>query len=591
MEVRPSEGPPVPLSPQARQDAVTRMATQRFDLVVVGGGVTGVGVALDAVTRGLTVALVEARDYAAGTSSRSSKLIHGGLRYLEHLNFGLVREALRERALLLDRLCPHLVHPVRFLYPLTHRGWERLYVGAGIALYDVLGGGRGDSLRRHRHLSRTAALRAMPALRPDALVGAIAYDDGQVDDARHTVMVARTAVERGALLASSVRATGLLERDGRACGITARDLETGQELTVRARAVVYATGVFTSALPGLDPGLSVTASKGVHLVVPWDRIASRDVGTGLITKTATSVLFVIPWHGSHWLIGTTDTAWALDLAHPAASARDISYLLAQVNRVLVDPLTENDVVGVYAGLRPLLAGESDATSKLSREHAVVTPAPGLTVVAGGKYTTYRVMARDTVDVATAGWSVPASGTAEVPLVGAEGYAELWRDRAALADHQGLEIARVEALLHRYGTLIHELLATTADRPDLRAPLASAPGYLRAEASYAVTHEGALHLDDILTRRTRISIETLDRGVDAAQEIADLVAHPLGWSPADLDREVEHYRMRVAAERQSQEQPDDLTADAARLGARDVRLTPDHIRASDPAGVWPGGCLQ
>ena len=214
------------------------MATQHFDLVTVGGGVTGAGVALDAVTRVLIVALVEARDYAAGTSSRSSKLIHGGLRYLEQLNFGLVQEALRERALLLDRLCPHLVHPVRFLYPLTHRGWERLYVGAGIALYDVLGGGRGGALRRHRHLTRPAALRAMPSLRSDSLIGAIAYDDGQVDDARHTMMVARTAGQRGAVLASSVRATGLLEQDGTACGITAWDLEADQELTVRARAVV-----------------------------------------------------------------------------------------------------------------------------------------------------------------------------------------------------------------------------------------------------------------------------------------------------------------------------------------------------------------
>ena len=243
----------------------------------------------------------------------------------------------------------------------------------------------------------------MPSLRSDSLIGAIAYDDGQVDDARHILMVARTAGQRGAVLASSVRATGLLEQDGTACGITACDLETGQQLTVRASAVEYATGVFTSALPGPDPGLTVTASKGVHLVVPWDRIASRDVGTGLITKTATSVLFIVPWHGSHWLIGTT---WALDLAHPAPGARDISYLLAQVNKVLIDPLTEQDVMGVYAGLRPLLVGESDATRKLSREHAVVTPTPGLTVVAGGKDTTYRVMARDTVDVATAGWSVP-----------------------------------------------------------------------------------------------------------------------------------------------------------------------------------------
>jgi len=560
----------VQLSVQGRRDALTRLSEQSFDVLVVGGGVTGAGVALDAVTRGLTVALLEARDFAAGTSSRSSKLIHGGLRYLEQLHIGLVREALRERALLLDRLCPHLARPVRFLYPLTHRGWERLYVGAGIALYDVLGGGRGRRVRGHRHLSRSAALRAMPSLRPDSLVGAIAYDDGQVDDARHTLMVARTAADLGAVLATSVRATGLLKDGGAVCGITARDLETGQEISVRARSVVYATGVFTTALPDQDPGLMVTASKGVHLVVPWDRITST---TGLITKTRTSVLFVIPWHGSHWLIGTTDTPWSLDLAHPAASARDIAYLLEQVNRVLVDPLTERDVVGVYAGLRPLLAGESDATSKLSREHAVVSPVPGLTVVAGGKYTTYRVMARDAVDAATAGWPtpVPPSCTDHVPLLGAEGYAELWAARAAFAARHRLDVSRVEGLLHRYGSLVHELMATTSQRPDLQNPLVAAPGYLRAEVLYAVTHEGALHLDDVLTRRTRISIETLDRGVGAAQEVAELVADALGWTASDIDREVRHYEARVDAERQSQEQPDDLTADAARLGAQDVRL--------------------
>ena len=561
------------LSAQARRDAVAGLSQEVFDVVVVGGGVTGAGVALDAATRGLRVTLVEARDYASGTSSRSSKLIHGGLRYLEQLNFGLVREALRERALMLDRLCPHLAHPVPFLYPLTHRVWERIYVGAGIALYDLLGGRRGRRLPRHRHLSRSAALQAMPSLRPDALVGAIQYVDGQVDDARHTLMVARTAAERGAVLATSVRVTGLLEQDGVVGGVAARDLETGLELEIHAHAVIWATGAFTSQLPALgesDPGLRVTASKGVHLVVPWDRITSS---TGLITKTRTSVLFVIPWQGSHWLIGTTDTPWSLDLAHPAASGRDIAYLLEQVNAVLAKPLTTGDVVGVYAGLRPLLAGESDATSKLSREHAVVTPSPGLTVVAGGKYTTYRVMARDAVDAATAAWPrpVPESRTAEIPLVGAAGYAELWAARSGFAALHGLELSNVERLLHRYGSLVHEVLAPVASRPELGTPLPAAPGYLQAEVLYAVTHEGALHLDDVLTRRTRISIETPDRGVAAAQQVADLVSDALDWKPADIDREVQHYRARVAAERESQEQPDDRTADAARLGAHDVRL--------------------
>ena len=560
-----------PLNAAQRSEAMRRLAAEDFDVVVVGGGVTGAGVALDAATRGLRVALVEARDYAAGTSSRSSKLVHGGLRYLEQLNLRLVREALRERSLILDRLCPHLAYPVSFLYPLRGRGWERLYVGAGIALYDLLGGRRRGGLPGHRHLSKRAALRAMPSLDPDSLVGAIRYFDGQLDDARHTMVLARTAARYGAVVATSARATGFLQSDGAVTGLTVRDLESGEDLTIRARAVINAAGVFTrelQELSGAPIGVRVTASKGVHLVVPLDRIQSN---TGLITKTSTSVLFVIPWQGTHWLIGTTDTAWALDLSHPAASSTDIAYLLEQVNAVLQVPLTTADVVGVYAGLRPLLAGESDATSKLSREHAVVTVLPGLTMVAGGKYTTYRVMARDAVDEAVGSWPdpVPKSCTQDVPLLGAEGFPALWNARARLARTHGLDVPRLERLLRRYGTLVDEVFDLVDADPSLIEALTHAPGYLRAEILYAASHEGAMHLDDILARRTHVSIETLDRGVAAAPEVADLVAPVLGWSPRDVAREVDHYCARVAAERESQTQPDDRSADAARLGAPDV----------------------
>ena len=555
-----------------RTQAVRRLQEDAFDLLVVGGGVNGVGIALDAATRGLRVALVEARDYAAGTSSRSSKLIHGGLRYLEQLKFGLVREALRERTLLLDRICPHLAEPVSFLLPLTGRGWQRLYVGSGIALYDLLGGGRGTRVRRHRHLSRRGALAAMPALRPQGIVGAIRYDDGQIDDARHTLFVARTAAAHGAVVATSVRVVGLLRSGPAVVGATVRDLESGDQFDITARHVINATGVFTDDLQAMAPGtggLRVTASKGVHLVVPRDRIAAS---SGLISRTKDSVLFVIPWQGTHWIIGTTDTPWNLDRNHPAASARDIAYLLEQVNRVLTPALTVADVVGVYAGLRPLLAGESDATSKLSREHAVVTPVAGLTLVAGGKYTTYRVVARDAVDAAVATWSPPvaASCSQEIALLGAAGFAELWATRLALASRYELPQAVMERLLHRYGSLITEVFALIDHRSDLGEPLAAAPGYLRAEALYAATAEGALHLDDVLTRRTHISIETWDRGVAAAQEVADLLAPALGWSVAQTAREVAHYGARVAAERDSQAQVDDHSADAARLGAADVR---------------------
>jgi glycerol-3-phosphate dehydrogenase len=319
----------------------------------------------------------------------------------------------------------------------------------------------------------------------------------------------------------------------------------------------------------------VRASKGVHLVVPRNRI---NASTGLITRTEKSLLFIVPW-GSHWIIGTTDTDWDLDLAHPAASQADIDYLLEHANALLADPLTRDDVVGVYAGLRPLLVGESDSTSKLSREHAVASPVRGLVTIAGGKYTTYRIMAKDAVDMAVYGMErhqaraggIPDSCTEDVPLLGADGYQALWNAREQLVEQTGLRLGHVEHLLNRYGSLLPELLQLIQQDPSLGEPLESAGEYLKVEAVYAASHEGALHLDDILARRTRISIETWDRGVAAAAEVAHLVAPVLGWDAEAVEREVVHYRARVVAERESQHQPDDLSADAARLGAPDVRV--------------------
>lgn len=580
------------LDPANRVAALARMTSEAMDVVVIGGGVTGAGVALDAVTRGLSVALVETRDLAAGTSSRSSKLIHGGLRYLEQLNGALVREALRERSLLLDTLAPHLVRAIPFLLPLTHHGWERAYIGGGVLLYDTLGqgigriaprpGGDGTGVPLHRHLTRKAAIKEFPSLRSDALVGAIQYWDGQVDDARHTMFVARTAARYGALVATSAQAVGLLRDGDRVAGVRVRDLESGDEVEVRAQQTINATGVWTDEIQAMVGGrgrLSVRASKGVHIIVPRDRIHGS---TGLILRTEKSVLFVIPW-GSHWIIGTTDTDWNLDLAHPAASSADIGYLLDTVNKVLRTPLTVEDITGVYAGLRPLLAGESEDTSQLSREHAVVSPAPGLTTVAGGKYTTYRVMAADAVDAAVRGMNraVPPSCTDRIPLLGADGYPALWNAREKLAATAGLHVARVEHLLRRYGTLVEEVVALVTDRPEFGQPLPGAPAYLAAEAVYAASHEGALHLDDVLTRRTRISMETPDRGVEAASTVARLIAPVLAWDGATVAREVEHYQARVAAELESQRQPDDHAADAARLGAPDVRPVARAERAVDP----------
>jgi glycerol-3-phosphate dehydrogenase len=560
------------LGPAQRSAALARLASAEQHVLVVGGGVVGAGVALDAVTRGLTVGLVEARDFGSGTSSRSSKLIHGGLRYLEQLNVGLVREALTERSLLLQRLAPHLVRPVSFLFPFTHHVWERAYIGAGVTAYDLLGMSMGQArgLPGHRQLTRHAALRLAPALRKSALTGALVYWDAQVDDARYVTTLVRTAAGYGASVASRTQVTGFLREGERVTGVRAVDLESGTELEIRAQQVVNATGVWTDDTQEMVGGrgtINVKASKGIHLVVPRDRIHSS---TGIILRTPVSVLFVIPW-GRHWIIGTTDTEWSLSKAHPAASRTDIDYILAQLNKILAVPLTRDDVEGVYAGLRPLLAGESESTSKLSREHTVAHPVPGLVMVAGGKYTTYRLMARDAVDAVAHGLDgrVAPSCTDVIPLAGADGYAALWNSRYGLARSSGLHVARIEHLLRRYGSMTGEVLDLIAAEPGLRKPLAGADDYLRAEVVYAVTHEGARHLDDVLARRTHVSIESWDRGLSAATEVAELMAGPMHWRSRQVSRELENYRARVAAEQASQAAATDTDADAIRLGAPDI----------------------
>jgi glycerol-3-phosphate dehydrogenase len=557
------------LGPPQRAAFWERLGTEQFDVVVIGGGVVGSGCALDAATRGLKVALVEARDFASGTSSRSSKMFHGGLRYLEQLEFGLVREALHERELSLTTLAPHLVKPLPFLFPLTHRWWERPYTAAGIFLYDSLGGAK--SVPAQKHLTRAGALRLSPGLKRSSLIGGIRYYDTVVDDARHTMTVARTAAHYGAVVRCSTQVVALLREGDRVTGVRVRDSEDGSVTEVRGHVVVNATGVWTDEIQALSKQrgrFQVRASKGVHVVVPRDRIVS-DVA--IILRTAQSVMFVIPW-GSHWIIGTTDTDWNLDLAHPAATKADIDYILQTVNQVLATPLTHADIDGVYAGLRPLLAGESEETSKLSREHAVAVPAPGLVAIAGGKYTTYRVMAADAID--TAVQFVPArvapSITEKVSLLGAVGYFALINQVEHVGELVGLHPYRVRHLLDRYGSLMDDVLALAADHPDLLGPIQEAPGYLKVEAVYAAAAEGALHLEDILARRMRISIEYPHRGVDCAREVAELVAPVLGWSAGDVNREVANYTARVEAEILSQAQPDDVSADELRASAPEAR---------------------
>ncbi len=570
------------LTPASRNVALNTMrATTEddpLDVLVIGGGVTGAGIALDAVTRGLSTVIVEAQDWAAGTSSRSSKLVHGGLRYLQMLDFRLVHEALTERDLLINKLAPHLVKPVSFLYPLEHRVWERGFVGAGVALYDTLAtlapGKR--ALPLHRHLTRGGMKKLFPDLRHDAAVGALRYWDATVDDARLVSTLIRTAASYGADAASRTQVVELIKNQrGRIAGAVLADLETGEQLTVHAKHVINATGVWTEeteSLSGGEGGLRVLASKGVHIVVPRDRIKG-DVG--LILQTEKSVLFVIPW-SRYWVIGTTDTPWEQELKHPVATSADIDYILEHANAVFANPISRDDIIGTWAGLRPLLQpGTKEGTSsqKVSREHTVASPVPGLTVIAGGKLTTDRVMAEDAVDFAIGAQAKSRpSVTAKTPLLGAVGLEAQrnWARRHART--YGWTLAMVDHLLHRYGSLLNELVDMCEEQPDLAQPLAEMPAYLRVEVAYAASHEGVLHLEDIMLHRTRINYEVVDRGLAAAEEISHLAADILGWDDATRQREMQSYADRANAEAAAERESDDVAAETARLNAQDIAPT-------------------
>jgi len=554
---------------------------QELDILVIGGGVTGAGIALDAATRGLLTGIVEAQDWASGTSSKSSKLIHGGLRYLQMFDFKLVHEALVERGLLLSQLAPHLVKPVPFLYPLRNRVVERAYVEAGISLYDALASvSRGTKVRGqrrrvlpwHSYIGHRRLMERFPGLDPDAAAGAIQYWDASVDDARFVADLVRTAQAYGAFPASRTQVAGLIKDGDRVIGAELVDLETGDRFEARARTVINATGVWTDLtekLTGTPGSLKVLASKGVHIVVPRERI---DGQVGLILQTETSVLFIIPW-SRYWIIGTTDTPWTEDVARPVATARDIDYVLGEANAVLARPLTRDDIVGHYAGLRPLLqpgtTGEG-VSAKISREHTVASPAPGMVSIAGGKFTTYRVMAKDAVDFALGERAerLP-SVTANVPLVGAVGYPGAREHTTTLADRHGWDHWRISHLLHRYGAEISEIARLCNDDPTMARPLAGASAYIRAEIAFAVTHEGALHLEDILARRTRIVYEEEQQGLAAVDEIADLVAPLLGWSEEQKATEIRAYREWTQIELKAAQQPDDRSAAQVRAAVDDL----------------------
>jgi glycerol-3-phosphate dehydrogenase len=536
--------------PAWRREAVRALADERFDVLIIGGGIVGAGALLDATSRGLRAALVEQRDIASGTSGRSSRLIHGGLRYLEQLHFGLVYEALQERARLL-RLAPHLVRLEPFLFPiygipLLHQG----FYGSGIFLYDLLGARRDGGFARH--VRPTTALEWAP-FRRRGLTGGIVYHDGVEDDARLALAVLRTAVAGGAVAATRVHAERPLLDGQRLIGAVVKDLFANQRFEIRAERVIDATGVWAAdpkaRFAELEGGEAFVPSRGSHVVIRRDRLPADG---GMTLRVPGRVVFIIPWPG-HWIIGTTDHADTRRPEDVSAPEADIDELLSTVNRQIEVDLTRGDIVGTYAGMRPLVGDPGGSTVKASREHRVAADASGLVRISGGKYTTYRVMARDVVD-ASLGRSEARkrrSQTADLPLVGAAPLDELdqiaaslerpLRDAAAMRGETRAtwpeRVAR--RLADRYGREAPDVL-TLARELNLAVPLGERIDHVQGEVAWAARNEMALSIDDVLARRMRLAQELPDRGASIAPSVAAVLGAELGWDKRRQNTEVRRY---------------------------------------------------
>ncbi|RKY16361.1 MAG: glycerol-3-phosphate dehydrogenase [Planctomycetota bacterium] len=521
-----------------REAALKRLADEEWDIVVIGGGIVGSGVLLDATSRGLKAALIEQDDLAVGTSSRSSRLIHGGLRYLEDLRLHLVREALLERSRLM-RLAPHLVRLERFLFPVY--GWplfSRAFMGAGLTLYDLLGAAR-DGGRAH-HLGSDAVAELVPSIRREGLRGGVTYSDGVEDDARYSITVARTAVDQGATAVTRTRVTDLLTADdGRVIGVKATDLLGDAELEVRANKVIDATGVWLGHPEARLGGstMKLAPSRGTHLVFERDRLPLK---AGMTLKIPGRVLFLIPYPGA-WIVGTTDEADDGAPDRPVPTLDEVDQILENVNHVLDVDLKREDAVGAFTGLRPLVGVPGGDTARVSREHTIHREDSGLVRASGGKYTTYRLMARDAVDVALEdrGESIPRSRTADLELLGAAPREELDRLVSELATSSGIGNDRVRSLVDRHGTQARDVL-DLGRQLDLLRPLADDVLQLEVEVAWAVSHEMALSLDDVLSRRMRLSTARRDRGAGVAPRAARIMGDQLGWDTERQAAEVETY---------------------------------------------------
>ncbi len=545
-------------SASTRTANLRNLAQDQFDVLVIGGGITGAGVALDAAARGYRVALVEKADFASGTSSKSTKLVHGGIRYLPLFDFGLVHEALVERGLLI-RNAPFLVEPLVFLLPL-YQGAKRpvgvpitppwgvglgLILDMGLWMYDLMAGRHG--VARHRRISAKAALALTPALNPMGLKEAFLYSDAQTNDTSLTMTVLRTAAQHGSVIANYAEVVGFVRRGERLSGAHVRDMLTGATFTLAARHVVNATGIFAQRVEGLagdESKVTIEPSKGVHLVVARERVGIRQTAVVIPETDDGRILFVLPW-GARAVIGTTDTGEG-DLDDPEASPQDIAYLLDHANRVLDVQLTEDDILSVYAGYRPLVKSREDHTANLSRSHVVLEQkVNGMVTVVGGKLTTYRRMAQDVVDVLAQRDRLPrAHPTERLLLAGAIGWPEARPEIEARGRALGLAPDTLRHLAFNYGRDAMAVLDLIDQDELLSERLVADLPYIRAEVLHAVRYEMALRLDDVLARRTRISVEDRDRGARVAGDVARLMAGELGWSLDRIRAEEDQYAAQI-----------------------------------------------
>ncbi|RKH62102.1 glycerol-3-phosphate dehydrogenase [Corallococcus llansteffanensis] len=541
----PSSTGEMPAPPPSRAERLRALGTEPFDLLVIGGGVTGAGAARDAALRGLKVALVEREDFASGTSSRSSRLIHGGLRYLEHGHLGLVFESSIERRRLLH-LAPHLVRPLAFVWP-VYEGARvpRWKLNAGLMLYDALSLFR--NVKAYQRLSLKQLLEAEPGIRSEGLKGGARYYDAATDDARLTLANALSASDAGAVVLNHASVKQLVFADGKATGARVVDHLTGAELTVRARAVVNATGPWSDEIRQLDSGTTrtgpmVRGSKGVHIAVPRTRLGIQDALT-LLSPVDGRVMFILP-ADAFTIIGTTETATRAHPAEVRASEADVAYLLTSANAFFPDAhLTRDDLVSAWAGIRPLAAsgyhGNTDAGSA-SREHAIDVSPSGVLAISGGKLTTFRVMARDVVNAVERHLALPhrKSTTDARPLPGGD-IARMDAELAAARQEVG-DAATGDHLVRAYGSRWRAVWALTRETPALAEPLVDGLPYRSAEAAWGVSHEMVQTLADLLIRRLKVAFETRDQGRAAAVRAAAVMAPRLGWDAAETARQLEAY---------------------------------------------------